>query len=65
MVYLNYNNLDAQTQQRLLSDSKEAVERQYGKDLKRYAEKHHIDYETVLYEEAVKHLYNDTYVFNI
>lgn len=65
MVYLNYNNLDEETQQHLLSVSKEDVESKNGEDLKTYAEENHIEYETILYEEAVKNLYSYTYVFNI
>ncbi len=65
MVYLNYNNLDEETQQRLLSTSKEDIENKFGEDLKKYAKENHIDYDTILYEEAVKNLYNYKYVFNI
>lgn len=65
MVYLNYNNLDAETQQHLLSVSKEEVESKNGEDLKTYAKENHIEYETILYEEAVKNLYSYTYIFNI
>lgn len=35
MVYLNYNNLDDETQQKLMSVSKEDVEHKFGKDLKK------------------------------
>lgn len=65
MVYLNYNNLDNETQQRLLNISKEDIESKNGEDLKAYAEENHIEYDTILYEEAVKNLYNYKYVFNI
>ncbi|GAA3515544.1 hypothetical protein GCM10022393_31850 [Aquimarina addita] len=65
MVYLNYNNLDNETQQRLLNISKEDVESKSGEDLKTYAKENHIEYDTILYEEAVKNLYNYKYVFNI
>ncbi|WP_298487053.1 hypothetical protein [uncultured Maribacter sp.] len=65
MVYLNYNNLDEETQQHLLSVSKEDVEHKIGESLKEYAKENHIEYETVLYEEAVKNLYSYKYVFNI
>ncbi|PKQ44461.1 hypothetical protein [Confluentibacter flavum] len=65
MIYLNYNNLDAETQERLLSDSKADVKRRFGSDLKAYAEKHYLNFEDVLHEEAVKNLYSYTYVFNI
>ncbi|PIV94191.1 MAG: hypothetical protein COW44_05540 [Flavobacteriaceae bacterium CG17_big_fil_post_rev_8_21_14_2_50_33_15] len=65
MVYLNYNNLDNETQQRLLSMSKRDVEKQFGNSLKAYAKKHYVDYNTLLEEEAIKHLYSYQYVFNI
>ncbi len=39
MIYLNYNNLDAETQNRLLSVSKKDIENTFGNDLKTYAKK--------------------------
>ncbi|MGJ8551192.1 hypothetical protein [Winogradskyella wichelsiae] len=45
MVYLNYTNLDNETQERLVSVSNKDVEQKFGNDLKRYAEEHHIEYE--------------------
>ncbi|MFL1010988.1 hypothetical protein [Flavisericum labens] len=65
MIYLNYNNLDEETQQYLLSVSKEDIERKFGNDLKAYAKKQHLDYDTILDEEAIKNLYSYQYVFNI
>ena len=65
MVYLNYNNLDAETQNRLLQDSKNDVEHKFGNDLKSYAKNQHLDYHTLLEEEAIKNLYSYQYVFNI
>lgn len=65
MVYLNYNNLDNETQQRLLSVSKEDVESKFGDDLKAYAKSHHLNYDVILEEEAIRNLYNYQYVFNI
>ncbi|PQV48808.1 hypothetical protein CLV33_10413 [Jejuia pallidilutea] len=65
MIFLNYNNLDAETQNRLLQESKKDVEQKFGNDLKSYAEIHHLDYDTVLEEEAIKNLYSYQYVFNI
>ncbi len=65
MVYLNYTNLDDETQQRLLSISKEEIESKNGESLRAYAKAHHIEYETILYEEAIKNLYNYKYAFNI
>ena len=65
MVYLNYNNLDNDTQNRLLSMSKKDVESRFGKQLKHYAREHYVNYESLLEEEAIRNLYNYTYVFNI
>lgn len=65
MVYLNYNNLDEETQKHLLSVSKEDVENKVGESLKEYAKENYVKYETILYEEAVKNLYSYRYVFNI
>ena len=65
MIYLNYSNLDAETQQRLLHTSKKEVERKFGDDLKTYSKNYLLDYDTVLEEEATRNLYNYKYVFNI
>ena len=65
MVYLNYNNLDNDTQNRLLSMSKRDIERRFGKQLRNYAREHYVNYETLLEEEAIRNLYNCKYVFNI
>ena len=65
MVYLNYNNLDDKTQQHLLSVSKEDIERQFGDKPKTYAKEHHLNYDTLLQEEAIRNLYNYSFVFNI
>lgn len=65
MVYLNYTNLDDETQERLTNISKQDIENRNGESLRAYAKAHHLNYETILYEEAVKNLYNYKYVFNI
>ncbi len=65
MIYLNYNNLDAETEERLLQNSKQDVEQQSGNDLKAYAIENHLDYETLLSEEAIRNLYSYQYIFNI
>lgn len=65
MIFLNYNNLDAETQEYLLGKSKKEVLIKYGKELKTYAVENHIEYETLLEEEAIKNLYNYTFVFNV
>lgn len=65
MIYINYTNLDDETQQRLLSISKQDIENRFGNDLKNYAQERHLDYNIILEEEAIKNLYNYDYVFNI
>lgn len=65
MVYLNFTNLDAETQNRLITTSKEDVESSFGDQLKAYAQKHHLDYNVLLNEEAMRNLYNYNYVFNL
>ena len=65
MIYLNYTNLDTATQNRLLALSKIDVEQHCGQDLKAYAIENHLDYNTILEEEAIKNLYSYQYVFNI
>lgn len=65
MIYLNYNNLDEETQQRLLENSKKDVEHYYGEELKSYALEFHLNYEMLLEEEAIKNLYNYHFIFNI
>ena len=65
MVYLNFTNLDAETQNRLIATSKQHVENAFGEHLKQYAQKHHIDYEILLDEEAMRNLYNYNYAFNL
>ncbi len=65
MIYITYNNLDSETQQRLMTISKEDVEHKFGNELKRYAEEHYIEYDVLLEEEATRNLYSYDYVFNI
>ena len=65
MIYLNYSNLDAETQQRLLLNSKKEVEGKFGDDLKIYAKEHYLNYDVLLEEEATRNLYNYKFVFNI
>ena len=65
MVYLNFNNLDTETQQQLLTNSKKDIEGNFGEQLKRYAEEHHLEYEKIHQEEAERNLYQYQYVFTI
>ena len=65
LIYLNYSNLDEETQARLLKNSIDDIEQKFGDKLKAYAKVHYINYEQILEEEALRNLYNYTYVFNI
>ena len=44
MVYLNYNNPNEETKERLFKNSKEDVEQQFGDDIRSYAENHYLNY---------------------
>jgi len=65
MVYLNYNNLDEDTQEHLIATSIKDIEQKFGEQLKNYAKEHHLNYKTLLQEEALRNLYNYRYVFTI
>ena len=65
MIQLNYFHLDADTQNRLLAQSKQDVQKRYGVELEIYALKNDLDYETLLEEEAFRNLYSYSYSFNI
>lgn len=62
---LNFNNLDADTQERLMEQSKREVEQKCGTDMKEYAKENHLDYQEILEEEAIKNLYNYKFMFTI
>ena len=64
MIYLNYSNLDGETQERLMRRSKNDIEEKYGKELEVYALKNQLDYNTLLEEEAQRNLYQYTFRFN-
>jgi hypothetical protein len=65
MVYLNYNNLDGETQERLLKQSKTEIEERHGKELRIYAVNNQMEYDTLLEEEAIRNLYNYKFIFTI
>ena len=65
MIYLNFTDLSEEAQERLIANSKEDVKKKYGKDLMDYATKHSTSLDQMLDEEALRHLYSYTYVFNI
>ncbi|WP_255307412.1 hypothetical protein [Allomuricauda sp. CP2A] len=48
MIYLNFTNLYNETQERLLSVSKEDVESRSGTELRQFAETRDKDYEALL-----------------
>ena len=62
---LNFNNLDGETQEKLMQQSRYEVEQQCGADIKVYARENHLDYETLLEEEAIKNLYNHKFKFTV
>ena len=65
MVNLNYSNLDKETQERLLKQSKNEVEKKYGGQLEIYALQHQLNYQQLLEEEAQRNLYNFKFSFTI
>lgn len=65
MIHLNFNNLDNKTQKRLFEMSKKDVERQFGEQIKAYAERNRLKYTNVLYSEVMRNLYNYKFTFNI
>ena len=65
MIYLNYNNLDGETKEQLLKQSRKEIEDKHGKELHIYAVNSQKDYDVVLEEEVIRNLYNYKFVFNI
>ncbi len=65
MINLNFTNLDEETQQHLMAVSKKDIEQKYGSDLKRYAKRNDMNYQSLLEQEAQRNLYAYDYVFNI
>lgn len=65
MIYLNYSNLNEETQAQLLKNSKEEIKERFGDDIRNYAFKHHIDFDKMLEEEAQRNLYSYDFVFVI
>ena len=53
MIYLNFTDLSEETQERLLTNSKEDVKRKYGKDLIDYATRHFVNLDSMLDEESI------------
>ena len=65
MIYLNFTDLNEETQERLIANSKEEVMEKYGKDIMDYATKHNTNLDKMLDEEALRNLYSYKYIFNI
>ncbi|QCX00605.1 hypothetical protein FGM00_11000 [Aggregatimonas sangjinii] len=65
MIYLNYNNLDGETQERLLKQSRKEIETKHGKEIQICAENNLKDYDAILEEEAIRNLYNYKFTFTI
>jgi len=61
----NFNNLDGDTQEKLMEQSKKEVALKFGLEMKRYAQENHLDYQEILEEEAIKNLYNYKFMFTI
>ena len=62
---LNFNNLDGDTQEKLMEQSKKEVERKCGSEMKAYAKENHLDYSEILEVEDIKNLYNYKFKFTI
>lgn len=65
MVYLNYNNLDGETQERLLKQSIEEIEEHFGKEIMMFAVQYQKNYDALLEEEAIRNLYIYNFIFTI
>ena len=65
MIHLNYNNLDAETQEHLLTKSKMEISKKYGEELQSYSNENQLEYDVLLEEEAIRNLYNYKFAFSI
>ena len=65
MIYLNYSNLNEETQKRLFYNSKKEIEERFGDDIRKYAIENQIDFDRMLEEEAQRNLYSYDFVFVI
>ena len=62
---LNFNNLDGETQEKLMQQSRHEVEQKIGDAIKAYAQENHLDYDTLMEEESIKNLYNHKFKFTV
>lgn len=65
MIYLNYSNLNEETQTQLLENSKKEIQERFGDDIRNYADENHIDFDKMLEDEAQRNLYSYDFVFII
>ena len=65
MIYLNYSNLNEETQTQLLENSKKEIQERFGEDIRNYADENHIDFDKMLEDEAQRNLYSYDFVFII
>ncbi len=65
MINMNYSILEKETQKRLLTRSKNHIEKKYGVALKIYALKNQLEYQRLLEEEAQRNPYNFKFVFKV
>lgn len=65
MIYLNFTDLNAAAQKRLLEVSKKDVELKFWDDIRKYVKENYTCFETMIEEEALRNLYSYAFVFNI
>lgn len=64
--YLNFSNLNEETQQQILRDAKDDLIEEYGEEtLQKEADDMNIDIDTYLIERAERHMYSFDFVFNL
>lgn len=64
--YLNFSNLNEETQQQILEDAKDDLIEEYGEEtLQEEADDMNIDIDTYLTEKAERHMYSFDFVFNV
>lgn len=64
--YLNFSDLSEDAQSRLIQDSIEDLEGEYGKTiLEQEAQEMNIDYDTFIIERAERHMCSFDFIFNI
>ena len=64
-IEINFNDLNGDSQKRLLEQSKKDVESKFGKSIRDHAKTHLKNYDKLLEEEAIRNLYNLKYRFSV